>query len=57
VRDPDRLRNNAATARKDLRAAVARGRELGVQLPTAGKTVETIHSFWGIDPPDDFRTE
>ena len=57
VRDPDRLRNNAATARKDLRAAVARGRELGVQLPTAGKTVETIHSFWDIDPPDDFRTE
>jgi hypothetical protein len=33
---------------------VARGGEVGVDLPTAGMAVETIHTFWGIEPPDDF---
>ena len=56
IRDLDRLRNNAATARKDLRAAVERGSELGVDLLTAKKSVETVHTFWGIEPPSDFAT-
>ena len=52
-RDAVRLENNAATARKDLRAAVARGAELGVDLVTAAHTIQTIHGFWGSAVPAD----
>src|SRR4051812_2477345 len=53
---PERLLNNAATARKDLRAAVARGAELGVAMPAAAKAIETVHGIWNVDPPADFTS-
>jgi 3-hydroxyisobutyrate dehydrogenase-like beta-hydroxyacid dehydrogenase len=53
VRDAARIENNAATARKDLRAAVARGSDLGVVLATANRAIETVHVIWDASAPAD----
>jgi 3-hydroxyisobutyrate dehydrogenase len=53
LRTPERLRNNAATARKDLRAAVARGDELGVELIATATAVKAVHTIWGIEGAED----
>ncbi len=47
--DLSRLQNNVETARKDLRAAIARGDELGIDLPAATLGLERIGSIWSLD--------
>ncbi|HKP60685.1 MAG TPA: NAD(P)-dependent oxidoreductase [Polyangiales bacterium] len=39
---------DAVLAQKDLRAAIARGAELGVQLPSAELAVSLMHRLWGV---------
>jgi len=42
-------KKDAEVALKDLRAAIARGAELGVQLPTAELAVGLMHRLWGAE--------
>ena len=51
--DYDRRVNNAETAEKDLRAAMARAGELVTELPTAAFAIDRMHALWGVEPPDD----
>ena len=51
--DYDRRVNNAETAEKDLRAAVARAGELVTELPTVAFAIDRMHALWGVEPPDD----
>lgn len=44
----DYRRKDAELAQKDLRAAVARANELGVQLPTAELAIGLVHRVWGV---------
>lgn len=41
-------KKDAELAQKDLRAAIARAKELGVQLPTAELGVSLMHRMWGV---------
>lgn len=43
-------RKDAVLAQKDLRAAVARGAELGVKMPAAALTEGLMHRVWGAEP-------
>jgi len=47
--DHPRCTNNWETARKDLGAAVARGRELDVDLSTAEFAIDQMHRLWALD--------
>ena len=42
-------KKDAELAQKDLRAAIARAAELGVQLPTAELAVGLMHRLWSVD--------
>lgn len=44
----EQRRKDAELAQKDLRAALARAQELGVQLPTAELAVGLMHRMWGV---------
>jgi 3-hydroxyisobutyrate dehydrogenase-like beta-hydroxyacid dehydrogenase len=46
-------RKDAVLAQKDLRAAIARGDELGVELPSAELAVGLMHRLWGVESPPD----
>jgi 3-hydroxyisobutyrate dehydrogenase len=41
---------DAELAQKDLRAAIARATELGIQLPSAELAVGLMHRLWGAEP-------
>jgi 3-hydroxyisobutyrate dehydrogenase-like beta-hydroxyacid dehydrogenase len=41
---------DAVLAQKDLRAAIARAAEVGVQLPSAELAVGLMHRLWGVEP-------
>jgi 3-hydroxyisobutyrate dehydrogenase-like beta-hydroxyacid dehydrogenase len=41
---------DAEVAQKDLRAAIERGRQLGVSLPTAELAMTLMHRLWGAEP-------
>ena len=47
--DFDRRVLNAETAQKDLRAAIARGAELGLALPAAEESIGRMHALWGVE--------
>ncbi|MET0387800.1 MAG: NAD(P)-dependent oxidoreductase [Polyangiales bacterium] len=40
---------DAVLAQKDLRAAIARGAEVGVKLPTAELVATLMHRVWGVE--------
>lgn len=42
---------DATLFQKDLRAAIARAAEVGVQLPSAELAVSLVHDLWGVAPP------
>jgi 3-hydroxyisobutyrate dehydrogenase len=44
---------DAELAQKDLRAALARADEVGIQLPSAQLAVGLMHRLWGADPAAD----
>jgi 3-hydroxyisobutyrate dehydrogenase-like beta-hydroxyacid dehydrogenase len=44
---------DAVLAQKDLRAAIARGAEVGLQLPSAELAVGLMHRLWGVEPTPD----
>lgn len=44
-------RKDAELAQKDLRAAIARGRDLGAALPSAELAMGLMHRLWGTEPP------
>jgi 3-hydroxyisobutyrate dehydrogenase len=44
---------DAVLAQKDLRAAIARAGEVGLQLPSAELAVSLMHRLWGVEPPPD----
>jgi 3-hydroxyisobutyrate dehydrogenase len=44
---------DAVLAQKDLRAAIARGAEVGLQLPSAELAVGLMHRLWGVEPDAD----
>jgi 3-hydroxyisobutyrate dehydrogenase-like beta-hydroxyacid dehydrogenase len=44
-----RRQTDAELAQKDLRAAIARGTELGVKLPSAELAVGLMHRMWGAE--------
>ncbi len=48
--DYARRLNNAETAQKDLRAAIARAEELDLQLPTSSLAVGLMLGLWAVDP-------
>ena len=50
--DFERRLNNAETAQKDLRAAIARADELDLKLPTAALAVDMMHGLWAVEPRD-----
>lgn len=41
-------RKDAVLAQKDLRAAIARGESMGLQMPGATLAVELMHGLWGV---------
>lgn len=41
---------DAVLAQKDLRAAIARALELGVDMPSAELSVGLMHRVWGVEP-------
>jgi 3-hydroxyisobutyrate dehydrogenase-like beta-hydroxyacid dehydrogenase len=41
---------DAVLAQKDLRAAIARATEVGIQLPSAELAVGLMHHLWGAEP-------
>ena len=41
---------DAEVAQKDLRAAIARAAEVGLQLPSAVLALDLMHGLWGVDP-------
>jgi 3-hydroxyisobutyrate dehydrogenase len=43
-------RKDAELAQKDLRAAIARGAEVGIELPSAELAVGLMHRLWGTEP-------
>jgi 3-hydroxyisobutyrate dehydrogenase-like beta-hydroxyacid dehydrogenase len=48
---PNRQRQkDAELAQKDLRAAIARAAEVGIELPTAELAVGLMHRLWGTEP-------
>jgi 3-hydroxyisobutyrate dehydrogenase len=48
---PNRQRQkDAELAQKDLRAAIARAAEVGIELPTAALAVGLMHRLWGTEP-------
>ena len=48
---PDAQRKkDAELAQKDLRAAIARGREVDVELPSAEVALGLMHRLWGTEP-------
>jgi 3-hydroxyisobutyrate dehydrogenase len=50
-RIPNRQRQkDAELAQKDLRAAIARAAEVGIELPTAELAVGLMHRLWGTEP-------
>jgi 3-hydroxyisobutyrate dehydrogenase len=51
--DYARRLNNAETAQKDLRAAIARAEELDLELPTSALAVDLMHGLWAVGPRDD----
>jgi 3-hydroxyisobutyrate dehydrogenase-like beta-hydroxyacid dehydrogenase len=50
-------RKDAEVAQKDLRAAIARAQELGVELPSAELAVGLMHRLWGTEPLDEQTAE
>jgi 3-hydroxyisobutyrate dehydrogenase len=46
-------RKDAVLAQKDLRAAIARGAEVGLELPSAELAVGLMHRLWGVEPDTD----
>jgi 3-hydroxyisobutyrate dehydrogenase-like beta-hydroxyacid dehydrogenase len=42
-------RHDAETSKKDLRAAIARGAELGLPLPSAERAVDLISRLWAVE--------
>jgi 3-hydroxyisobutyrate dehydrogenase-like beta-hydroxyacid dehydrogenase len=46
----EQRKKDAVLAQKDLRAAIARGAEVGVQLPSAELAVGLMHRLWGVEP-------
>lgn len=47
-----RRQTDAELGQKDLRAAIARGAEVGVSLPSAELTVGLMHRVWAAEPRD-----
>lgn len=50
--DYERRLNNAETAQKDLRAAIARAAELDLELPTATFAVDLMPGVWAVELPE-----
>lgn len=50
---PRQRQKDAVVAQKDLRAAIARAGELGLQLPSAELAVGLMHRLWGVEPHSD----
>lgn len=48
-------RKDAEVAQKDLRAAIARGAEVGLQLPSAELAVSLMHRLWGTEEKNECR--
>jgi 3-hydroxyisobutyrate dehydrogenase len=44
---------DAELAQKDLRAAIARGAEVGTRLPSAELAISLMHRLWGAEPQPD----
>ena len=42
-------RHDAEVAQKDLRAAIARAAEVGLELPSAALAVSLMHRLWGVE--------
>jgi hypothetical protein len=49
IPDPQR-KKDAVLAQKDLRAAIARATEVGIELPSAQLAVGLMHRLWGTEP-------
>jgi hypothetical protein len=45
----ERRRTDAEVAQKDLRAAIARAAEVGLQLPSAQLAMGLMHRLWGAE--------
>jgi 3-hydroxyisobutyrate dehydrogenase-like beta-hydroxyacid dehydrogenase len=51
----ERRQADAVLAQKDLRAAIARGADVGVQLPSAELAVKLMHRMWQVEPEADSK--
>ncbi len=52
ARIPEQRRQvDARLAQKDLRAALARAAQVGLQLPSTEHAVGLMHRLWGVQPP------